>query len=184
MQKPIPNYENYLVDENGNVFSKNIGRYLKQRINEKGYKYVTLYKNDIRRKWFIHRCVACAFLPNPLNLPQVNHKDENKQNNHLSNLEWCDNSYNQMYGNARKNRIEKIIGRKVPDDTKRKIALNQPSRKEVAQYDLNNNLVKIWESQTEAGRNGFNQTKIGKCCLKKQNTHKGYKWRFLKDVLP
>lgn len=179
MLKPIPDYENYLVDENGNVFSKNIGRYLKQRTNEKGYKYVSLSKNDVKRKWFIHRCVACAFLPNPLNLPQINHKDENKQNNHLSNLEWCDNRYNQMYGNARKNRIKKIIGRKVPDDVKKKIALNQPKRKEVAQYDLEGSLIKIWESQSEAGRNGFCASKVGSCCLFKRKTHKGFIWRYI-----
>lgn len=178
MLKPIPNYENYLIDENGNVFSKNVNRFLKQGVNEKGYMTVTLYKNDVRLKTFVHRLVALAFIPNPNNLPQINHKDENKKNNNVHNLEWCDNRYNQMYGNCRKKVIKSRAWYKPNEKTKQKIALNQPRRKEVMQYDLEGNLIRIWKSQGEAGRNGFNQSKVSLCCSVKRNQHKGFIWRF------
>ena len=66
---------------------------------KKGYLAVTLYDNKGNRQTYkIHRLVAEAFIPNPNNYPQVNHKDENKNNNHVSNLEWCTNEYNYHYG--------------------------------------------------------------------------------------
>lgn len=181
MFKPIPNYENYLVDENGNIFSKNINRLLKQYENEKGYMYVRLSKNDIQKKWFIHRCVACTFISNPNNLPQVNHKDENKKNNNVNNLEWCTNTYNQNYGKCQENKLKSRSWYKPSEEIKHKIALNQPRRKEVIQYDLKGNFIKKWESQSEAGRNGYCQSKIGLCCLGKRKHHKNFIWRFAND---
>lgn len=67
--------------------------------DKKGYLTVTLYDNDGKRQTYkVHRLVTGAFIPNPNNLPQVNHKDENKTNNCVDNLEWCDNDYNNHYG--------------------------------------------------------------------------------------
>ena len=66
-----------------------------------GYTQVSLYKNSIRTGLRVHRLVAQAFLSNPDNLPQVNHKDEDKSNNRVDNLEWCDSKYNNNYGTAR-----------------------------------------------------------------------------------
>lgn len=65
-----------------------------------GYHVVSLYKDGIGKRFFTHRLVAVAFLENPLNLPQVNHKDENKKNNSVDNLEWCDAKYNTNYGDC------------------------------------------------------------------------------------
>ena len=81
----------------GRVKNKH-GRILKPEIRN-GYYSVSLMKNNKRRNYRIHRLVAEAFIPNPDNLPQVNHKDENKLNNIVSNLEWCDNTYNSQYPN-------------------------------------------------------------------------------------
>lgn len=74
-----------------------------QHANRIGYLKVVLYRNNKPHQRFVHRLVAEAFIPNPDNLPQVNHRDENKQNNAVSNLEWCDASYNVRYSiNRRK----------------------------------------------------------------------------------
>lgn len=69
------------------------------QVNKKsGYKMLDLRLNNQRKRVYVHRLVAQAFIPNPNNLPQVNHKDENKLNNHVDNLEWCTHAYNQRYG--------------------------------------------------------------------------------------
>lgn len=70
---------------------------------KKGYKSVCLYKDKTAKRIPVHRLVAQAFIPNPNNLPQVNHIDEDKHNNSVENLEWCDNDYNAHYGNHFKN---------------------------------------------------------------------------------
>ena len=77
----------------GNRFVKRT-KILKLKINNKGYTKVYLYKNKKSKMFFVHRLVAMAFVPNPNNLPQVNHKDGNKLNNSIGNLEWCTCSEN------------------------------------------------------------------------------------------
>ena len=81
----------------GRVKNKH-GRILKPEIR-RGYYSVDLMKNGKRYKFRVHRLVAEAFIPNPDNLPMVNHKDEDRLNNIASNLEWCDNTYNSQYPN-------------------------------------------------------------------------------------
>lgn len=73
---------------------------LKPSLANNGYYQVTLYDNTHKRKFSVHRLVATAFIPNPDNLPMVNHKDENRLNNEVSNLEWCTARYNNLYGTA------------------------------------------------------------------------------------
>lgn len=74
---------------------------LKPSLINSGYHVVTLYQKDKKEKFQVHRLVASTFIPNPLNLPCVNHKDENKLNNCADNLEWCTYQYNNCYGTAR-----------------------------------------------------------------------------------
>ena len=93
-------------------FKYNSSRILKPQSHYKGYLFVTLHKNGISKKYKVHRLVAQAFIPNPNNYPQVNHKDENKQNNNVENLEWCTNEYNRNYG-TRNERAAKALNRKV-----------------------------------------------------------------------
>ena len=128
----------YQISNLGNVMSLNYNntgksKLLKPMPNQKGYLSVALSKNNHRTMKQIHRLVAEAFIPNPDNLPQVNHIDENPKNNMLSNLEWCDAKYNNNYGN-RNNKIQQKISHKT------------------YQYDLDGNLIAVWPSQSEASR--------------------------------
>ena len=96
----------YMVSNWGGVKSIKFGkeRILKLTKDKDGYLIVNLYKNNKSKTFKVHRLVAEVFLPNPNNLPQVNHKDENKQNNIYTNLEWISHIDNIRYGNC----IEKI----------------------------------------------------------------------------
>ncbi len=108
--KDIEGYEGlYQVSNLGDVRSLkyaggNKVKILKQG-NVNGYKRVSLHKNNKQKNYFVHRLVAMTFIPNPNNLPLVNHKDENKTNNSVDNLEWCTQKYNINYGSA----IKKVV---------------------------------------------------------------------------
>lgn len=115
MWKDIRNYEGlYQVSNIGRVKSfRKSTKYgceseyiLKPYLASNGYYQVTLYDNTVKHKFSVHRLVAEAFIPNPNDYPQINHKDENRLNNEVSNLEWCTAEYNNAYGTARIRRIE------------------------------------------------------------------------------
>lgn len=127
----------------------------------KGYRNVILQANGKRRTPRLCRIVAAAWIPNPQGLPQVNHKDENKQNDKASNLEWCTAAYNTNYGTGIKRRAKKI------------------SRK-VNQYDLNGNLIKAWDSISEASRAlDIDNSHIIRCCKGNLKKTGGYKWEYV-----
>lgn len=86
--KQINNYDNYYIDKEGKVFNKNTNKYLKGFIGENGYLYYRLSKNNIKKMFYAHRLVSEHFILNPDNYPVVNHKDGNKLNNNVENLEW------------------------------------------------------------------------------------------------
>ena len=112
--KSIPGYEGlYEVSSYGrvrsldrydrrNCFRK--GRILKQNNDGRGYMSIELCLNSKIKRYLVHRLVAQAFIPNPDNLPEVNHKDENPENNSVTNIEWCNRSYNINYG-TRKDKV-------------------------------------------------------------------------------
>lgn len=95
--KHINNYENYMIDENGNILNLNTNKYLKGSIGENGYKYYRLSKNNQKKMFYAHRLVAETFINNPNNLPIVNHIDGNKLNNNIENLEWVSYSDNTKH---------------------------------------------------------------------------------------
>lgn len=104
MNKDIPRFEGkYAIYSNGSVWSYRSKKFLKPRYTAKGYARVHL---GLDTDYYVHRLVAEAFIPNPDNLPEVNHKDEDKVNNDVSNLEWCKQIYNDNYG-TRGKRISK-----------------------------------------------------------------------------
>lgn len=102
----IVGYEGYYqISTHGRILSLKVGhkkrkvpRLMKPQVEKKGYLRIMLRKLYKYEHFMIHRLVATAFIPNPHNLPFVNHKDENKKNNMVSNLEWCTNEYNENYG--------------------------------------------------------------------------------------
>ena len=141
---------------------------LKPIVDKGGYLRVALCKDGKREYKSVHRLVAEAFIPNPLNLPEVNHKDEDKTNNRVENLEWCTHEYNQNYG-SRNQRVAEAH-------------TNGITSKQVFQYSLDGELVAIWPSTQECGRNGFNQGAVSDCCNNKymrigNNKYKDYIWK-------
>lgn len=162
---PVKGYEGlYEVSSFGRVRSLSYRRTGKMRVlnldkNNAGYLIVKLHKNGKGKIYQVHRLVAYAFIPNWFDEQQVNHRDENKQNNHVTNLEWCSAKYNNNYGTARKRMVEK-------------------QSKTVLQLTKTGEIVKEWFSTMEAGRNGFDNSSISKCCLGKIKSYKGYIWRY------
>ena len=168
--KPIKGYEGlYEVSNLGRVKSLKFGkeRMLKVSKDKKGYLHVVLCKENILKTYYVHRLVAEAFIDNTDNLPCVNHKDENPQNNVVSNLEWCDAKYNLNYGTRNKRISEKMTNGKLS--------------KPVLQYTLDGELVKKWSSTHECSRNGYNRGNVSACCLGYLKFYKGYIWRYEKD---
>lgn len=166
--KDIAGYEGkYQVSNLGRVKSLNYKRSGKEEIMEPykvggGYLQVHLCKNGERDKQYVHRLVAEAFLPNPENLPFVNHKDENPENNIVSNLEWCNAKYNTNYGTRNDRVAEKLINR---EDLSKPVLCVETGE--------------IFPSSSEAERKSrAYQGNIIKCCQGKRKTTRGYHWRY------
>lgn len=185
--RPIPNYEGmYEVSNYGRVYSKK--RITKNRwggakpidarmlrwVNKRGYAGVQLCKNNHRKLMSVHVLVGIAFIPNPNNYPQINHKDENKWNNCACNLEWCTSKYNNNYGTLNKRR--------------RLIFLNNERRsKPVLQYTMDNVFVAEYPSAAEASRvTGLSKSIIKNVCVRRPNQYSagGYKWKYKEDATP
>lgn len=96
--KEIPKYDDYLISNFGRVYSKKTNKFIKFWANNKGYCTVALCQSGKKKNYLVHRLIAEVFIPNPNNLPMINHKDENPLNNNISNLEWCTAKYNCNYG--------------------------------------------------------------------------------------
>lgn len=110
--KDIKNYEGlYAITEDGRVWSYRSNKFMTPAQNN-GYLYVNLLKDGKLKKGYIHRLVATAFIDNPDNLPEVNHKNEDKTKNEVSNLEWCTKQYNNTYG-TRNERISQKLSKPV-----------------------------------------------------------------------
>lgn len=144
--KDIPNYEGlYAITEDGNVWSYRNNRFIKSFLRKNGYMQVLLVKDGTKKSWKVHRLVALTYLPNPNNYPEVNHKDENRINNCVDNLEWCPHDYNCNYG-ERLNRISdsntKRFNIYTDNDLKRKILKEAKERNistETLLFDIVNN---------------------------------------------
>jgi hypothetical protein len=141
-------------------------RILKTRVNKQGYEYVSIQKNNKRVSIKIHRTVAQAFILNPSNFLEVNHKDENKLNNCVDNLEWCDRRYNANYGTA--------MARAAKTRADNHIL-------EINQYTLDGKFIKRWRSPIDierASNKKMRATNIIACCRGKYKTSYGYIWKY------
>lgn len=150
------------------VFTRHLGaeqkikeRILKYTVNRSGYCNVTLYRDRKRRTYYIHRLVAIAFIPNPLNKPTVNHKDGVKSNNKTDNLEWMTRSENTQHAYD--------------------IGLNScSSRVAVAQYSLTGEFIKSYTSIEEAGKHtGIHRGSISRVISGRRKTTHKFIWRRL-----
>lgn len=144
---------NYLLSNYGRIFSLKTNKILKTPMYGNGYKIIVID----RKTYLLHRLVAKYFIPNPENKKEVNHKDGNKTNNYVENLEWCTYSENLIHA------YNSGLNKKI---------------KKIGQYK-NGVLVNIYKSAREAELYGFENQNISKCCNNKRKTHKGYEWRFI-----
>lgn len=142
------------------------GKCRKNRNIENAYELIHLYKGVHEKAYSIHRLVAEAFIPNPNNLPQVNHKDENPANNRASNLEWCDSVYNANYG-TRNERVSAHRQDKTP----------------VNQFSLNGEFIAHYESLTMAAKSTNVEIRlISATCRGLQPYAAGFVWKFADDT--
>lgn len=156
--KDCKGYEGlYQVSNLGRVWSVRKQRCIKPWKDSRGYLTLELVAlNGKRKTEKVHRLVAIAFIENPNGLPQVNHKDENKENACVDNLEWCDAKYNCNYGTRNK----KIIG---------------AQNKFIYCVELNRVFSSIKEAQEQLGIKGHH---IGEVCEGKRKTCDGYHWEY------
>jgi hypothetical protein len=160
--KEIANYEGlYAVTSCGRVWSYRKERFLIPRKDRKGYLTVLLCNKGNEKEYKIHRLVATAYIPNCDNLPQVNHKDENKQNNCISNLEWCTNVYNRNYGT----RNERAA-----------ISISKAKMKPCMCLETG----KTYPSVIEAAKDtNFHKASISKCCRGERKSCAQTHWKYI-----
>ncbi len=138
--------DRYTISIDGSIFSNLRNIDIKQKPDKNGYISVGLMVAKNSRKWkLVHRLVAEEFIPNPLGKPQVNHIDGNKSNNHVSNLEWCTSSENELHAHS--------TGLKNFKLTKRQ------NMTPIVQYTKDGILVKEWDAYMDVVRAGFNKGK-------------------------
>ena len=158
----IEGYEGlYQVSNKGHVKSLKWGkeRILRPMINSSGYYHIGLYNDGVRKAFRLHRLVAEAFIPNPDNLPEINHRDENKKNNCVENLEWCDRGYNINYGTR-----------------------NERVSRKILQYSKSGDFIREWTGALEVERVlGINNSHIIQCCKGKRKSSGGFIWKYKEE---
>lgn len=162
--KEIEGFPNYYVTEDGHIWSGWCGRYISEILTENGYRRVVLSKNNKYHNFLVHRLVAEAFIPNPENKPCVNHKDLNRENNCVENLEWVTYKENNNYADH---------GSKNGTAHSKRVGQYHPKTIE---------LIAIYNSLKEAAAAvKGQQTNIGACCNNKPHCHTayGFVWKFI-----
>ena len=158
--RTVIEYDRYEVNQFGDIRHKERKRVLTQRPNNGGYLYVNFNIEGHRKNFAVHRIVANAFIPNPNNYPEVNHKDGDRTNNNVTNLEWVSSSQNKIHAYQKEE--------------------NRASRgKQVEQYSLQGILLRTFISASEAARFiGCSVGAISNCCKGRTKTSQGYVWKY------
>ena len=141
--KDIPGYEGlYKVSNTGEIYSMRENKNLSLSKDRYGYVQIILYKNGESKTYKVHRLVALAFIPNsdPIKYPIINHKDENKANNNVENLEWCDYQYNNTYGTILERRKETVIKTWQNKSEEEKLAFSKSQSEKTKE---------VWNNKTE-----------------------------------
>ena len=161
MWKDIDGYEGlYQISDTGEVMNVRTNRIMRAAKQSRGYLNVVLSKNGEKETFLIHRLVAEAFIPNPENKPEVNHKSENKQDNRVENLEWIWHKDNINYGTHNKRMIEKLS-------------------KPVLQFSKTGEFIKEWSSLIKIHRElGYDCGNISKCCKGKLKSAYSFIWKY------
>ena len=149
---------------------------LKPDMSKQGYLRATLYINGKGKKYLIHRLVGAAFIENPNNFPQINHKDENKSNNNIINLEWCNAKYNSNYGTGKTRAVLNADKIKRVANTDYK-AIGVKTQKKVNQLSTDGKFIRVWEGMTIAAT-GARQGGISNCCSGRTHSSGGFLWRY------
>lgn len=161
----VRSLKHVIVRRNGRQFTIN-NKILNPNKLKSGYLQVQLKKEGDYKCILVHRLVAEAFIPNTKHLPCVNHKDENKTNCKLSNLEWCTYSYNTKYGTCQERRRKLLIN-------------NYNMSKIVLQYTKEGMFIKEYPSLSEAARQiGCDIRNISACCRNKKKSIGGFVWKY------
>lgn len=177
MNAIIKDFPNYEVDTDGNVYRLKTKKTNKRRkltgTKNQGYTLVTLTESGKHKACRVHRLVAEAFIPNLKNKPQVNHKDGNRSNNELSNLEWCTASENLIHSYV-------VLKRKGVPSLMGRTGSSSPASQGVAQYSKDMKLIEEFETVEEA-LTKFGKSKnhggITNACTGYANTAFGFIWK-------
>lgn len=162
----VKSLERYVMRKGGGSI-KVRERVLKERYAPNGYASVILYKNGTPKKYSIHRLVAIAFIDNPKNKPYVNHKDGNKVNNCVSNIEWC-TQYENMRHASKNGLLSAPSGRR------------HYKNKKVLQINPNGEIINEYYSVKNASdETGINEGNISNCARGVVNSAGGYTWKYL-----
>lgn len=160
--RTVIEYDHYEVNQLGQIRHKDRQKILKPRPNKAGYEYVSFNIEGKRKNYAIHRITAKAFIPNPTCKPEVNHKDNNKSNNSVINLEWVDGSENKKHSHES--------------------GMRQSNGKGVRQFSQDGIFIKEWVSITDAARAlGCGISAISNCANGRSKTSMGYKWSFVES---
>lgn len=165
----------YQISNLGNVKSlkRRKHKILRPALCKNGYYSVVLFYNNKGKTKFLHKLVAQAFLLNDKKHKCVNHKNGIKTDNRLENLEWC--SYSENHKHAYRNNLRKPIWKGVTGE-------KAPKSRKIIQCDMNDNIIKIWCSLTEASKElNISISNISYCCTGKRNKVKNFKWKYYED---
>lgn len=177
MAIPVLDYPDYLVYEDGRIWSGKTNKFLKPAYTKAGYASVELFNENGSRRFLVHRLVATAYIPNPNSFPQINHKDENPKNNHINNLEWCTAKYNMNYGEGAKTRHCSID---YKTESRKRIAIQNGKKVcvPVLMINIHGDVLARFNSCIEASeKTGIYPTNINRAIHKPHLKAGGYYWR-------